>query len=199
MVPSWGHLYNYSYSIFFYLILGRVTLFRCGFAGNQCEGVRRLSSAPLQFHSCSLAGKTCEGLFSALVRLDGQDHQQTFQCGSAPTVPPRRDPELKVLQLTEALRALLEGQVSPEEQDSLRRRVSGDTAQVILEWLAREQVGSASHQSRRTNLTAGLMLHFLKSSYRTERRRQQRLKMFNITSDVCAGSFHGCILRQRRQ
>lgn len=108
-----------------------------------------------------------EGLFSALMRLDGQDHHQPSQCASQLKVQPHGDPALKVLQLTEALRALLEGQVSHEEQDILRRQVSGDTAQMILEWLARNQVGSVSHQSRHTNITPGSARHHLMLAYQT--------------------------------
>lgn len=100
-----------------------------------------------------------EGLFSALVRLGGQDHRQTSQSASQPKVPPHGDPAVKVLQLTEALRVLLEDQGSYEEQDTLRRQVSGDTAQMILEWLARDGVSAVSHQSRRTNIPPDSTLH----------------------------------------
>lgn len=81
-----------------------------------------------------------EGLSSALVRLGGHDQHQTSQCATQPKVPPHGDPALKVLELTEALRVLLADQGSHEERDILRRQVSGDTAQMILEWLARDEV-----------------------------------------------------------
>lgn len=86
------------------------------------------------------AGKTGEGLFSALMRLGGQECQDS-QCASQLKVAPHADPALKVLQLTEALKALLEGQGSDDAQDDLRRQVPADTAQTILKWLARDEVG----------------------------------------------------------
>lgn len=85
-----------------------------------------------------------EGLFSALMRLGGQDYQ-TSQCTSQLTVPPHMDPALRALQLTEALRAVLEGQESEEERDSLRKQVSTDTAHIILKWLERDAVSTVSH------------------------------------------------------
>lgn len=97
------------------------------------------------------------------MRLGGQDQHQSSQCASLPKALPQGDPGLKVLQLTEALRALLEVQGSREEQDFLRGQVSGDTAQLILEWLTRDEVGSDSHQSRHTNLTSGSAPHLLMS------------------------------------
>lgn len=75
------------------------------------------------------------------MRLDGQDHHQ---CASQVKVLPQGDPGLKVLQLAEALGGLLEVQGSREELDLLRGQVSGGTAQMILEWLARDKVGSVS-------------------------------------------------------
>lgn len=88
-------------------------------------------------------GKRGEGLFSALMELGGQDYQ-TSQCTSQLTVPPDIDPALKALQLTEALRAVLEGEGSEEKQDSLRKQVSADTTHIILKWLGRDEVSTAS-------------------------------------------------------
>lgn len=101
------------------------------------------------------------------MRLGGQDQHQSSQCASLPKALPQGEPGLKVLQLTEALRALLEVQASREEQDFLRGQVSSDTAQLILEWLTRDEVGSDSHQSRHTNLTPGSAPHLLVSVDRT--------------------------------
>lgn len=84
-----------------------------------------------------------EGLSSALMQLGGQDHQSS-ECTSQLTLPPRVDPALKALQLTESLRAVLEVQGSEEEQDSLRKQVSTDTAHVILKWLERDEVSTVS-------------------------------------------------------
>lgn len=88
-------------------------------------------------------GKIGEGLFSALVQLGSQDCQSS-QCTQKLTLPPPVDPALKALQLTEALRAVLEGQGSEEEQTSLRKEVSTDTANIILKWLQRTEVSTAS-------------------------------------------------------
>lgn len=95
----------------------------------------------------SSVGKAGEGLFSALMQLSGQDYQSS-DCTSQLTLPPRVDPSLKALQLTEALRAVLEGQGSDEEQDLLRKEVSTDTAHVILKWLEREEVSCVTHIGR---------------------------------------------------
>lgn len=77
------------------------------------------------------------------MHLGGQDYQSS-QCTQMLTLPPPVDPALKALQLTEALRAVLEGQGSEEEQASLRKEVSTDTAQIILKWLERDEVSTAS-------------------------------------------------------
>ena len=98
------------------------------------------------FISYFLLGKIGEGLFSALMRLDVQDYQSS-QSTQKLTLPPPVDPTLKALQLTDALRAVLEGQQSEEEQDSLRKQVSTDTAHVILKWLERGEVSMVSFTS----------------------------------------------------
>ncbi|KAG7230219.1 hypothetical protein INR49_012352 [Caranx melampygus] len=85
-----------------------------------------------------IAGKIGEGLFSALTQLDDQGYQSSQSTQQQPPPPPA-DPALKTLQLTEALRAVLEDKGSEEEQDSLRRQVSTDTANVILKWLERDK------------------------------------------------------------
>lgn len=84
------------------------------------------------------------------MRLGGQDCQDS-QCAPQLKVAPHADPALKVLQLTEALRALLEGQGSDEAQDDLRRQVSADTAQTILKWLARDEVSFSGDGSNAGN------------------------------------------------
>lgn len=149
-----------------------------------------------------------EGLFSTLVRLGGHDQHQTSQCASQPKVPPHGDPPLKALQLTEALRALLADQGSHEEQDILRRQVSGDTAQMILEWLARDEVSAVSHQSRHTNITPDSTLHHLtlvhetvlhhvKDRNSTSGKSTSTSSPSDHTSEVCAGCFDTYILRQK--
>lgn len=82
--------------------------------------------------------------------MGSQNHHQSTECAALRKDLPQGDLGLKVLQLTKALRGLLEAQDSHEEQDFLRRQVSGDTVQKILEWLSRDQVGSVS-QHRHTN------------------------------------------------
>ncbi|XP_034534654.1 LOW QUALITY PROTEIN: liprin-beta-2 [Notolabrus celidotus] len=94
-----------------------------------------------------IAGKMGEGLFSALMRLEGQDYQSS-ECTSQLTLYPPVNPALKALQLTEALRKVLEDQKSEEEQNSLRRQVSTDTAHVILKWLDKKEVNHQSPGSR---------------------------------------------------
>lgn len=83
------------------------------------------------------------GLLSALVQLGGQDYH-TSQCTTKLAVLPHMEAALKALQLTEALRAVLESQVTEEEQDSLRKRVSNDTAHIITRWLEGNAVSTAS-------------------------------------------------------
>lgn len=74
--------------------------------------------------------------------LGGQDCQAS-RCTSELTAPPHMDPALKALQLVEALRALLEDQGSEEEQESLKKQVSTETARVIVKWLANHEVSTA--------------------------------------------------------
>lgn len=138
-----------------------------------------------------------EGLFSALVRLGGHDQHQTSQSATQPKVPPHGDPALKVLQLTEALRALLADQGSHEERDILRRQVSGDTAQMILEWLARDEVSAVSHQSRHTNITPDSTLKMKEDRNSTSRKSTSTSSPSDHTSEVCAGCFYTYILRQK--
>lgn len=78
------------------------------------------------------------------MQFGGQDYHSS-QCTQKLTLPPPADPALKALQLTEALRAVLEGPESEEEQASLRKKVSTDTAHIILKWLERDEVSTASH------------------------------------------------------
>ncbi|KAM7014754.1 liprin-beta-2 isoform 4-T4 [Tautogolabrus adspersus] len=94
-----------------------------------------------------IAGKMGEGLFSALMRLEGQEYQSP-ECTSQMSLPPPVDPALKALQLSEALRAVLEDQGSDEQKDSLRKQVSTDTAHVILKWLDKDEVNLHSSSSR---------------------------------------------------
>lgn len=93
----------------------------------------------------SLAGKLSEGLFSALVQLGSQDYQSCHDTAQM-SPPSHADPGLKALQLTEALRAVLEGQGSDAEHDSVGKQVSSDTAHVILKWLQRDGVSAHGRQ-----------------------------------------------------
>lgn len=88
-------------------------------------------------------GKMGEGLFIARMQLDVKDYQSP-ECSQQLTLPPPLDPVLKALQLTEALRAVLEGQGNEEGQDTLRKQVSDDTADIILKWLGRGGVSTDS-------------------------------------------------------
>ena len=78
-----------------------------------------------------------------LVCILGAQDPPSIECTQQTTLPPPVDPALKTLQLTEALRAELEGKWSEEEQVSLRKHISTDTANVILKWLERDQVSTA--------------------------------------------------------
>ncbi|XP_040058773.1 liprin-beta-2 isoform X2 [Gasterosteus aculeatus] len=104
-----------------------------------------------------IAGEMGEGLFSALMRCGGREGKASTY--TSPLTPaPLRDPALRALQLTEALRVVLQGQSSEEEHVCLRKRVSTDSAHVILKWLERD-VGnlhpsgnSESYQERLSRL-----------------------------------------------
>lgn len=73
--------------------------------------------------------------------LGVQDYQTSLSTSES-TASPHVDSALKALQLTEALRALLEGQRSEKEQHALRKQVSTDTAHVILKWLKKDEVST---------------------------------------------------------
>lgn len=77
----------------------------------------------------------------------GAKSYQTSQSSSLLTDPRHTDPALTALQLTEALKASLEGWGSEQEQESVRKQVSTDTADVILRWLKRGEV-SARRKSK---------------------------------------------------
>ncbi|KAK1891433.1 Liprin-beta-2 [Dissostichus eleginoides] len=85
-----------------------------------------------------IAGKMDEGLFTALMQIEDQDCPAS-ECTSHLTLDPVVDHALKALQLTEALRGVLEGQGSEQEQHSLRKQVSTETAHIILKWLHRDE------------------------------------------------------------
>ncbi|KAI9542715.1 hypothetical protein NQZ68_017726 [Dissostichus eleginoides] len=85
-----------------------------------------------------IAGKMGEGLFTALMQIEDQDCPAS-ECTSHLTLDPVVDHALKALQLTEALRGVLEGQGSEQEQHSLRKQVSTETAHIILKWLHRDE------------------------------------------------------------
>lgn len=63
------------------------------------------------------------------------------------TDPRHADPAPAALQLTEALKASLEGRGSEPEQEPVRKQVCADTADVILRWLERGEV-SARRKSK---------------------------------------------------
>ncbi|CAB1420630.1 unnamed protein product [Pleuronectes platessa] len=103
-----------------------------------------------------IAGKIGEELLDARMHSGDQDHP-SVECTQQKTLPPPVDPALKTLQLTEALRAELDGKWSEEEQVSLRKHVSTDTANVILKWLERDQGLFLSARSK--ELEAGSSAH----------------------------------------
>ncbi|XP_042359096.1 liprin-beta-2 isoform X4 [Plectropomus leopardus] len=134
-----------------------------------------------------IAGKMGEGLFSALMRLDGQDCQ-TSECTSS--LAPATVPSLKALQLTEALRVVLEGQRSEEEQDSLRKQVSTETAHIILKWLKRDEVNlhspgnSESYQERLSRLEGDKESLILQVSVLTDQVEAQGAKISDLQSSL---------------
>ncbi|XP_044057122.1 liprin-beta-2 isoform X1 [Siniperca chuatsi] len=138
-----------------------------------------------------IAGKMGEGLFSALVQLGGQDYQSS-ECTLELTLPPHVDPPLKALQLTEALRVVLEGQGSEEEQDSLRKHVSTDTAHIILKWLERDEVNlhsscnSESYQERLSRLEGDKESLILQVSVLTDQVEAQGAKISDLESSLVA-------------
>ncbi|XP_051236414.1 liprin-beta-2 isoform X4 [Dicentrarchus labrax] len=136
-----------------------------------------------------IAGKMGEGLFSALMRLGGQDYQSS-ECTSQLTLPPSVDPALNALQLTEALRVVLEGQGSEQEQESLRKQVSTDTAHVILKWLERDEVNlhssgnSESYQERLSRLEGDKESLILQVSVLTDQVEAQGAKISDLQSSL---------------
>ncbi|XP_035806678.2 liprin-beta-2 isoform X4 [Amphiprion ocellaris] len=136
-----------------------------------------------------IAGKMCEGLFSALAQLGGQDFQSS-ECMEQLTLPPHMDSTLKALQLTEALRAVLEGQGSQEEQGNLRKQVSTDTANVILKWLERDEVNlhsnanSESYQERLSRLEGDKESLILQVSVLTDQVEAQGVKISDLQSSL---------------
>ncbi|XP_069379028.1 liprin-beta-2 isoform X5 [Paralichthys olivaceus] len=136
-----------------------------------------------------IAGKIGEELFGALMHLGGQDHP-SIECTQQKTLPPPVDPALKTLQLTEALRAELEGKWSEEEQVSLRKQVSTDTANVILKWLERDQVNlhsnssSESYQERLSRLEGDKESLILQVSVLTDQVEAQGSKISDLESSL---------------
>lgn len=105
----------------------------------------RTNIAPM-FLPC--AGKKDNKLFSAVVQL-GVPNDQPPPISSRSTDPRCTDPALKALQLTEGLKPLLEGWGSDREQESVRKQVATDTADVILRRLERDEVSTAGNGSVR--------------------------------------------------
>lgn len=97
------------------------------------------------------AGKKGTTLFSDVTQ-SRVTNEQTPQSCSRSTDPRYMDPALKALQLTEALKALLEGWGSGREQESVRKQVATDTADVILRWLQTDEVSTAETHSVRCEI-----------------------------------------------
>ncbi|XP_031702296.1 liprin-beta-2 isoform X3 [Anarrhichthys ocellatus] len=130
-----------------------------------------------------------QGLFSALIQLGGQDCKSS-ECTSQLTPASLKDPAIRALQLTEALGAVLEGQASEEEQDSLRKQVSTDTAHVILKWLERDEVNlhssgdSESYQERLSRLEGDKESLILQVSLLTDQVEAQWAKISDLQSSL---------------
>ncbi|XP_029284392.1 LOW QUALITY PROTEIN: liprin-beta-2 [Cottoperca gobio] len=136
-----------------------------------------------------IAGKMDEGLFSTLMRLGDQGYQAS-ECTSQLTLHPVVDPAIKALQLTEALRTVLEGQGSEQEQESLRKQVSTDTAHVILKWLDRDKVNlhssgnSESYQERLSRLEGDKESLILQVSVLTDQVEAQGAKINDLQNSL---------------
>ncbi|KAM4603059.1 liprin-beta-2 isoform 3-T3 [Polymixia lowei] len=102
------------------------------------------------------------------------------------TLPPTLDPAFKVLQLTEELKVVLEGQESVEEQESLRKQVSVDTAHTLLVWLERGEVNlrslgsSESYQDRLSRLEGHKESLILQVSVLTDQVEAQGVKISDL-------------------
>uniref|UniRef100_A0A3B3BAM7 PPFIA binding protein 2a n=1 Tax=Oryzias melastigma TaxID=30732 RepID=A0A3B3BAM7_ORYME len=149
--------------------------------------VSHMLEAALEQMDNIIAGKTGDGLFGAPVQMDGQGHQSP-ECVEKPPLPPHWDPSLEALQLTEALRALLEGQECEEKQEALRKQVSHDTASVVLEWLQRTEENprsssiSESYQERLSRLEGDKESLILQELLRRTSLENQKLNLMGEVS-----------------
>ncbi|XP_047437367.1 liprin-beta-2 isoform X7 [Mugil cephalus] len=136
-----------------------------------------------------IAGKLGEGLLSALMQLGGQDLQPSAYTQQL-SLPPHLDPAVKTLQLTEALRAELEGQGSEEDQNTLRKQISPDTANVILKWLERDEVNprssanTESYQERLSRLEGDKESLILQVSVLTDQVEAQGVKISDLENSL---------------
>uniref|UniRef100_A0A3Q3N1J7 PPFIA binding protein 2a n=1 Tax=Mastacembelus armatus TaxID=205130 RepID=A0A3Q3N1J7_9TELE len=136
-----------------------------------------------------IAGKIGEGLLGALMQLDDQDYQSS-ECTKQLNLPLPVDPTLKALQLTEALRELLEGQGGEEEQDSVKKQLSHDTADIILKWLERDEenihsnTNSESYQDRLSRLEGDKQSLILQVSVLTDQVEAQGVKISDLESSL---------------
>uniref|UniRef100_A0A3Q1HJR5 Liprin-beta-1/2 coiled-coil domain-containing protein n=1 Tax=Acanthochromis polyacanthus TaxID=80966 RepID=A0A3Q1HJR5_9TELE len=138
-----------------------------------------------------MASNASHILEAALEQMD--DIIAGKKCTEQLTLPPHMDSALKALQLTEALRAVLEGQGSEEEQGTLRKQVSTDTADVILKWLERDEVSmvnlhsnanSESYQERLSRLEGDKESLILQVSVLTDQVEAQGVKISDLQSSL---------------
>ncbi|XP_062417763.1 liprin-beta-2 isoform X3 [Pungitius pungitius] len=127
-----------------------------------------------------------EGLFSALMRFGGQECKASEYTSPLTPAPPK-DPALRALQLTEALRVVLQGE---EEHVCLRKQVSTDSAHVILKWLERDVVNlqpsgnSESYQERLSRLEEDKESLILQVSVLTDQVEAQWAKISDLQSSL---------------
>uniref|UniRef100_A0A7N8WYK9 PPFIA binding protein 2a n=1 Tax=Mastacembelus armatus TaxID=205130 RepID=A0A7N8WYK9_9TELE len=123
------------------------------------------------------------------MQLDDQDYQSS-ECTKQLNLPLPVDPTLKALQLTEALRELLEGQGGEEEQDSVKKQLSHDTADIILKWLERDEenihsnTNSESYQDRLSRLEGDKQSLILQVSVLTDQVEAQGVKISDLESSL---------------
>ncbi|XP_056134546.1 liprin-beta-2 [Lampris incognitus] len=107
-----------------------------------------------------------------------------------PALPPTLDPAIKVSQLMEELREILEGQGSVRDQDSLLQQVSVDTAHMLLDWLGSGEVNlhqsgtSETYQERLSRLEGDKESLILQVSVLTDQVEAQGVKISDLESSL---------------
>uniref|UniRef100_H3D8H7 PPFIA binding protein 2a n=1 Tax=Tetraodon nigroviridis TaxID=99883 RepID=H3D8H7_TETNG len=146
-----------------------------------------------------MASNACHIVEAALKQMDemiagksSSAHYLKNTTASFSTDPRYMDPALKALQLTEALKALLEGWGSDREQESVRKQVATDTADVIPEWECKcvpkvnspSTANSESYQQRLSRLEGDKESLILQVSVLTDQVEAQGAKISDLQSSL---------------